>query len=314
MRMAVTRMRFTGTGTGTFYIDLNKALSLQLRKLHRQKVITTVYGGYFVDAAQDAGTSRVDLAVAPNTWPVRRSINRAFAQWRKMIAKTLANTEGMQSGKWNDFKIYLNNTMGSSPLLPKDADGHDLFVTSSDIDWDYSTLTTEDPTTASDESSTNYGGPGTALEGMAPDQFELMIVGPHVGSSGAWSRVGTLQSWVDSRPLVDTSEPNNAPLSLGADPLANLFDAGDTDDDKIVILETEGDRPPYEDTAMFGNAAANGAQNNLMRVSTSISTATQHVAPVHGFEALCGLVEVDVVRADGDWELVLDVESKGVKF
>lgn len=299
--MAATRLRFTGNGTGVFYLDLNKALSLQLRKLHRQKVITTCYGGYFVDAPSGSDTSRVNLAVAPSTWPVKRSINRAFAQWRKMIARTLANSEGMDSGKWNDFKIYLNNSMGN-PLLPKDSGGEDLFQTSSDVEWDYSTLTTEDP---------------DADPNNAPDQFELMIVGPHVssgtGNNLLYSRVGTLQSWVDSRAIPDTSEPNNSPAGP-ADPLANLFDAGDADDDKMAIIETEGDRPPYEDSFMFGNAQAAGTGHNLMRVSTSITSASQNVGLVHGFEAICGLVCVEVVRANGDWELVLDVESKGVKF
>ena len=46
--MAVTRLKFTGTGGDIAYIDLAKALSVQLRKLHRQKQIYTVYGGFFV--------------------------------------------------------------------------------------------------------------------------------------------------------------------------------------------------------------------------------------------------------------------------
>lgn len=303
--MPATRMRFRGNGTGTFYIDLNRALSLQLRKLHRQKVITTVYGGYFVDAPTGNDTSRVDLAVAPNTWPTKRSINRSFALWRKMIAQTLSQTEGMTSGKWNDFKVYLNNAMGSSPLLPVDADNHPLCNESGNTpEWDYSTLTTADP----DDDPLN-----------APDAFELMIVGPHAksgsGNNVNYTRVSMMQSWLDSRATADGPEPLHADsAATTTDPLSNLFDAGDVDDDRLEIINAEGDLPPYDRNSYFGIAQAAGAQNNLQRVSTAVSTPSAHVQPIHGFEAICGLLEVNIVRAEGDWEIVLDVESNGVKF
>lgn len=309
--MAATRMRFTGTGTGTYYIDLAKALSIQNRKLHRQKNIYTVYGGYFVDAAQENGTSRVDVAVAPNTWTVRRSINRAFAIWRKMIAKTISDSNGVKPGKYSDFKIFLNYGHGTTPLTPKDANGNDLYATAPE--WVYSALITEDPLLQEDVGSSNPAG--SNLELGQPDQFNLQIVGPTVTASpGDHTRIGVLQSWVDSRPQQHTSGDPILPAAASTDPLANLFDAGDVQDDRIELIDFYNDQAPYDESTMFGNAASAAPQNNLMRVSTSVSTATQHVAPVHGFEAVCGLVQIDVVRAEGDWEIVLDVESKGVKF
>ena len=296
--MAATRMRFKGTGNGTVYIDLAKALSLQNRKLHRQKMIYTVYGGYYVDS----NGSRVDLNVAPNTWPVKRAINRGFAQWRKMIARTLADTEGMTTGKWNDYKIFLNNAHGNSPLVPVDAGSQNLYGASPE--WDYSTLTSEDPDTDPNN---------------MPDQFELQIVGPHVdnglvGNDKQYTRVSLLQSWVDSR-----GEPSTDPVvdngTTKVDPLSNLFDAGDADDDRIEIINAEGDNPPYDVDQMFGNSALSGGSNNLMRVSTAITTSANAVMPIHGFEAICGLIQVGFGSDDpGAWELVLDVESNGVKF
>lgn len=296
--MAATRMRFKGTGNGTVYIDLAKALSLQNRKLHRQKMIYTVYGGYYVDS----NGSRVDLNVAPNTWPVKRAINRGFAQWRKMIARTLADTEGMTTGKWNDYKIFLNNSHGNSPLVPVDAGSQNLYGASPE--WDYSTLTSEDPDTDPNN---------------MPDQFELQIVGPHVdnglvGNDKQYTRVSLLQSWVDSR-----GEPSTDPVvdngTTKVDPLSNLFDAGDADDDRIEIINAEGDNPPYDVDQMFGNSALSGGSNNLMRVSTAITTSANAVMPIHGFEAICGLIQVGFGSDDpGAWELVLDVESNGVKF
>ena len=97
----------------------------------------------------------------------------------------------------------------------------------------------------------------------------------------------------------------------------NLFDSGDAMDDRIVIINAEGDGPPYDENTVFGNAAAAGGSNNLQRMSTARPTAnTTLVAPIHGFQALCGLLQV-VVGTDTSanaWELVLDVETKGEKF
>lgn len=289
--MAVTRLRFTGDGDDIGYIDLNKALSLQLRKLHRQKVVTTVYGGFFV--SESAGHSRCSINVAPNTWVVKRAINRGFALWRRMIAETLSNTEGVTSGKWNDFKIFLNNGHGTSPLLPKDASGNNLYA-SNTPEWDYSTLTSDDPNATA---------------------FDLQIVGPHTAS-----RVGLVQSWLDSRgtPVSGAGDPTHAVTAdVSADPLNNLFDSGDADDERLDVINNEGDMPPYDQHDVFGSCAAGstgGSEgNNLMRVSVSGTNPSTAVSPVYGFEAVCGLLQI-AVTSDAPWELVLDVESKGVKF
>lgn len=292
-------MRFTGTGNGTQYIDLAKALSLQQRKLHRQKQIYTVYGGYYVDS----NGSRINLNVAPNTWPVKRAINRSFAIWRRMIAETLKNTEGLTSGKWNDFKVFLDNQHGTSPLLPKDAEGNNMYGTAPE--WDYSTLTSDDP---------------DADPATGPDQFELQIVGPHVdngltGNDKLFTRVGMLQSWVDSRAEPQSPDPIVDNGTTKVDPLSNLFDSGDADDDRIEIINAEGDTPPYDVDQMFGNSVSAGNSNNLQRMSSAVTTSANAVVPIHGFEAICGLIQLEFGSADpAAWELVLDVESNGVKF
>lgn len=290
--MATSRLRFRITGNGTYYIDLAKALSLQERKLHRQKQIYTVYGGYFKD--QDGAT--LHMNTAPNTWPIKRAVNRGFALWRKMISRTLRDMEGAGTGSYNDFKVYLDNQMGSSPLVPVDASGNNLYDAAGE--WDYSTLTSEDP-----------DGPG----GGAPDQFDLQIVGPHTGADPNWSRIGLMQSWVNSRAIPDSAHPD-LPADFAADPLNNLFDAGDVQDDRLTILAGEGDAAPYDEDTMFGNAAPAGGSNNLQRVSSSQTSGSQPIAPVMGFTAICGLVQIVVTGADSSGEIVLDVESSGVKF
>lgn len=306
--MAVTRMRFIGTGAGTHYIDLAKAISLQERKLHRQKKIYTVYGGFFVDTPSGTNVSRININTAPNTWVTRRAVNRGFRIWKRMIAETIANSNGVKSAKYSDFKVLLNNSHGASPLLPKDAAGNNLYT--GGPEWQYSTLTTADPAHLAD---------GT----IAPaDQYQLNIVGrsnpgpvtPDGSNNGGWLRVGLVESWLNSRPVPHTENPQDSPAAE-ADPLANMFDAGDVDDDRIARIEDEGDQPPYDEDSMFGMVSAtNTGDHNLQRQSVVTTTAQTPTGPVHGFQALCGLVQIEVTSANGDWELVLDVETVGETF
>ena len=158
--MAVTRLRFTGTGEdGNYlYIDLARELSKANRKLHRQKQIYTVLGGYYVDSQG----SRIDFNVAPHTWVTKRAVNRGFAIWRKHVAKALEHTEGMKSGKYSDFKVYLNNGMSSGSTIDAVNAAGDAIDAG---EWDYSTLASDDPDS-----------------GAANDEFDLQIVGPHSGS------------------------------------------------------------------------------------------------------------------------------------
>ena len=286
-------MRFKASNNGTYYIDLAKALSLQERRLHRQKAIYTVYGGFFVDSQGN----RVDLNTAPMTWVTKRAVNRGFASWRRMTAEALQEAGAASKSKYRDFKIYLDNQMGS-PMLPLDASDNNLYD-GGGPEWDYSTITSEDPDT-----------PG----GASTDQFDLHIVGPHSGANPNWSRVSLVESWIKSRPQPEDTQPNN--IDDVADPLMNIFDSSDTLNSKLTVINAEGDAPPYDENTVFGNAALSGASNNLQRQSVAVPAAATPVAPIHGFQALCGLIQVVVGSdtASNAWELVLDVETKGEQF
>jgi hypothetical protein len=303
--MAVSRMRFTFTQNGTYYIDLAAALSRQERRLHRQKQIYTVLGGYMKD--QDGSTAHFNTA--PMTWPVKRSINRGFRLWKKMIAHTLSNTDGVQTGKWNDFKVFLDNSHGTAPKMPVDAGGQSI----TGGEWNYSTLTSADPSETA---------AGVTLDA---DDFSLSIVGPHSGTGqdegnpNGYNRVSLLQSWVNSRglptsalgePAIDTAHGN----LIEADPLNNLFDTGDVDDDRLEIITTEGDMPPYDLDELFGNSAGSGTGYNLQRMSSAQTSAANPIGMVMGFQAICGLVQVVVSGSSTAMELVLDVDTQGVKF
>jgi hypothetical protein len=192
-------------------------------------------------------------------------------------------------------------------MLPVDANGQNLYL-STGPEWDYSTLVSADP--AEDNSGTK----------LPQDQFELKIVGVKAGgvqneaNAGGWTRIGLIESWLNTRSHPRLGEPTNTPDGP-ADPLANLFDAGDAQDDRMAVIEAESDQAPYDETSMFGmNHATTTGDYNLQRQSVATATKQMPVGPVHGFQALCGLIQVDCTSADAAWELVLDVESVGEEF
>ncbi len=292
--MVATRLKYNLTD-GTHYIDLFRDLSEYHRKLHRQKQIATVYGGFIRNNA----SASAKFNVAPLTWQSKTAVNRTFKIWRKMISETLKRQDGLQTGKWNDFKVYLDNAHGTAGLPASDAAGNRM----SNGEWDYSTLTQPqliDPD----------GDGGLEYDANA-DQWEVHIVGPHAGAAPNYTRVGMLQSWTDSRsPTDSTGTPVNVPNI--ADPLSNMFEVEDNDEEKVTIIEGEGDLPPYSRLIPYGVGAA-----ALAPVSIADNGASATITPVgnqvHGFQALCGLVQV-VVSGSGTTELFLDVESQGESF
>ncbi len=305
--MAVMRLRFTGNGADKYYIDLPREISIAQRRLARQKQTFTVLGGYWKD--QDGSTAHFNTA--PLTWVNKRAINRGFRIWRKMIAKTLSNSDGAQTGKYNDFKVYLNRYhFDSNQLHAVDAAGN--LLGDAKGEWDYSTLTTEDPKLSKDTNSSNPDGQN--YEMSVPDQFELHIVGnTSTAAPGDHTRVSLTQSWFESRPEVKSDDPQ-MPATASTDPLANLFDAGDVDDDRLEVIMIEGDQAPYDENTAWGYSTQTGESANLQRVSSAQSSQSNPIVPVHGFQALCGLVQLDVTNASSSWELVLDVECNGVGF
>lgn len=310
-RRNITRLRFEveptqGAGTYTYFVDLWRALSHQERKMFRQMQVCHVVGGLVFDSNQSA---RVNFQTAPDTWPVRAAIRRGFRIWKRQRAKTLAEAEsGTASGKYSDFKIYLNHQHGTSPLMPKDAAGNDLTAG----EWDYTTLVTED---------IHWDDPALiAGSDLVKDQFELQILGDaHIttGNPGQdrLTRVSLLKSWVDSRAQQDTSGQPVLPANFGDDPLMNLFNEADADDQVLFHINTEGDQPPYDEDTMFGMEQTNATGANMQRMA--IAKCAQH-APISrfsGFSALCGLLQLELdVSGSGKVEILMDVLHDGDKI
>jgi len=292
--MVATRLKYN-LNAGTHYLDLSRDLSEYHRKLHRQKKVYTVYGGFM----RNNNSASAKFNVAPLTWQSKAAVNRTFKIWRKMISETLANKSGLQSGKWNDFKVYLDNQHGYAGTPAVDSEGNRM----SNGEWDYSTFTQPqliDPD----------GDGGLEFDANA-DQWEVHIIGPHAGAAPNYSRVGMITSWVESRPII-SSQGNPQNMLTLADPLSNMFNVEDDDSEKVTTIQAEGDQPPYGRVLPYGVGPAQLAPMSIADNGAS-ATITPVGNQVHGFQALCGLVQV-VVAGSGTTEVFLDVESQGESF
>jgi len=308
--MVATRLRFkiAAEQAGHYYIDLARELSRHHRKLHRSKMEYTVYGGYMIDnpGGTPSDQGRIDFAVSPNTWVTKKAINRGFAMWRKQIAIALSNFDGVEKQVYSDYKILLDqghDPLGSNMLNAVDAQDNSIVGNGS---WAYSLLTSQDP---SEDAVTGLANPA--------DQFRLMIVGnSHEGNNPDYTKIALIKSWVDSRPIPQqNSDAPDYTADHTSDPLSNLFDSSDANDDVVVRYENENDAPPYDMDEPYGMLQSYVANehNNLQRVATSITNSSNFICNIPGFTALNGLIKVNW-QSSTPAEIVLDVESNGVKF
>jgi hypothetical protein len=307
--MAISRQRYIfkdlAPGDHTFYIDLAKSLSLQERKLFRQMREYTVRGGLLKDSNQEAV---VRCNVAPDTWQTRAAIRRGFRQWNLMIKEGMEGLgPGLVKPKYLDYKVFLNQGHGTAPTVPADAAGN--YLTGGE--WVYSTYHTEDVDWA------NYLAWTTNRD---TDSFQPMIVGPHLpggGSGDYWNRISLLQSWIDTRAQPVGGGMPRLPASASTDPLSNLFDEADAADEIIGMLNTDNDGTPYDEDTVFGIQQPYAAHANLQRVAfAATQNGAGQISALNGFSALCGLVQVHITTTGptGDVELILDVDTKGMKI
>lgn len=308
--MAISRMRFLFDAPGTYYIDLAQSLSIQERKLHPQFREYKVMGGLIKDSNND---SVVRMNVAPYTWYTKNALRRGKRIFDRMINQRLGEaTTKLNKSKYHDFKVLLNNNQSitaASNKTPVDAAGnaynlgewqYSLYV-SEDVDWSDATL--------------------AASANRNADEFYGMIVGGvHSAGTGSgqdqWSRISLTKSWLETRP-EPTADPVVDGAAVNTDPLSNLFDETDADDEIILNLTTRQDEPPYDVDSCPGMEGGGGSQQDLQRVAMAATqTGAGQISQLNGFSALCGLIQVEITQATGSGqvEMLIDVETKGVKI
>jgi hypothetical protein len=274
--------------------------------MFRQGQIANVHAGMIKDSNNE---STVRINVAPDTWVTRTAWRRGNRLWNKMIKQALQAASGVTKSKYTDYKVFLNNASASAySELPVDASGATIPLG----EWNYSEYHSED---------VDWADPNLLVtSNRQADTFNVHIVGEHSGAPNNWDRIGLIRSWIDSRAQPDDFPQANLPATISTDPLVNLFDEADAADEVIEMLRTDNDEPPYDEDLHFGIDPAIVATSSGAHLQRVAMAATQSgagaIAPLNGFSAICGLVQVHVTQAQGsgEVELILDVSTKGEKI
>lgn len=289
----VTRLHFqwdAGSSGGAKYIDIAKALSQVNQRAYRQGLY------YYVSKAtfSNNGVAYCALNTIMDNWCTKLAWKRGFQQFSKMNRLANEDLPGNIYPKYHDYKIAMTQSSNSNTTLDAKYGNITSVTTHSSDEWALSKFVTQDP-------------PGNDPEDT--DTFITHMIGGHSGSASNWTSVGLLHSLNDvwSRPS-SAGEPT-VDGEADTDPLANLFDAGDSFDEVRLNLDQDNDQTPYNHDAMPGSQSTD-EQTCAAIMRTSSGAGSYVSAP--GFCVPMGLIEVYVTDFGagediGSVELTLDI-------
>jgi hypothetical protein len=293
LRYEVTNSGSAGTET-SHYVNLARDLSaINRRFMPEDRVyyvskITVVSRNTLPSPGQDAGF--ISVGVAPYSWTVINACKMGRELYEKSLKEAMGAVD-MKKARYNSFKIRGLHAGAPSPtyLVPKDNGGNDLQLG----EWTASNFHSPDGTTGADVYSTH-------------------ILGPHVGSSGAFSSVGLVESYGNTRSTVSTNVPN--PIQDTDDPLANIMDDGTVIDERLGEATFNGDEPPYDIDQYAGSA---GNMSRPLVVQHGTLGADGRVT-LGGFASVHGLLEFEVSSpvASDVYSILVELKEgtfKGIK-
>jgi hypothetical protein len=284
LRYEVTNSSDAGTET-SHYVDIARDLAAINRRMMAQgriysiKKITvvsrnTIAGvGYIetpvtgipgIQLQQNAGF--ISVSAAPPSWSVINACKHGRTMFEKMKKKAMQTVE-MKDGRYADFKIRAlhGGTVAPTFLVPQDNGGNPLQLGT----WEYSQFVSPDGTTGA-------------------DFYTCHLLGDHAGSAGAYSSIGLVESYGNTRSTVSLDVPNS--IQDSDDPLANLLDDGTVTDEIIQDASNWNDDPPY-DINEYGGSADNMPRPIVMQQGT---LGADGRVTLGGFEAVHGLLEFEV--------------------
>jgi hypothetical protein len=287
LRYRLTNSAEAGTETSHF-IDLARDLSRVNRRMYRQgrdyhvkriSVVSTntiagiggaeglVGLGSVALSQQNAGFFSVSVVGA--SWVATKAWHRGFTAWRNMNRDAMRKTNDID-GTWADYKVYMSTTMrtaaAAGDLLDPVDNGNNQYLPG---EWIYS----------------KYVAP-TAAAGVV-DEYTAHMVGNHSGAPGAYNSIGLIKSYGEARATVNNLNPA-VPVTAPDDPLVNLFDYGDTQNELITNIIGDNDDPPYDHLEYPGDDA-NGPKPIVVG-QTSIGDGSSTIG---SFSALAGLLELE---------------------
>ena len=286
--MAIVRLTYK-LNTGVNFIDLAQGMSITERRLIHQKQLFTVMGGMIVD---DATNTKVKISTAPNNFYTRNAVTRGFRAWKASRAKALeasGDNASQITAKYADYKVYLDGGGASAYLTPFSAGS----VAMDPGEWTRSSLVPEQG---------------------APKAFQI------TGNAHSGSRYVLALGWLETRksPLRDPQMPDlnsDGIEDVEVDFLATMFQDTSEDTQRLNLIEANNDDQPYPVSTLSTVQSPYSATepNNLQLQFIHHSSANELSHSVPGFQALCGLLRVDVTQGSNPI-LCIDVETKGWNF
>lgn len=293
LRYEVENSASAGTET-SHYVDLARDLSAINRRMMPQdrvyyvSKITVVSRNTLPSPGQEAGF--ISVGVAPYSWPVINACKMGRELYNKSLKEAMSGVD-MKKARYNSFKIRGLHAGAPSPTyeIPRDNGGNPLILG----EWTASNFHSPDGTTGADVYSTH-------------------ILGPHVGTSGAFSSVGLVESYGNTRSTVSNNVPN--PIQDTDDPLANIMDDGTVIDERLGEATFNGDEPPYDIDEYAGSA---GNMSRPLVVQHGTLGADGRVT-LGGFAAVHGLLEFETSSpiANDVYSILVELKEgsfKGIK-
>ena len=255
------------------YIDLARELSAVNRRLYRQglvyKVARVVVVSTNTIASPGSGAGFVSLSTVPNTWVTRGAWRYGQKTHRMMQDEAMRGLPNAKAarGPWTQFIVSGMDSATPAPTYLRSLDNGGNNATLGE--WVASEFHSPDGTTGS-------------------DAFKATILGGHVGSAGSRSYVSLVEAFGESRATLASPQPTQ-PSNMEDSPLANVFDHGTNIDEVLTDIQTDGDEPPYS----LANYSGGSANQPKPVVQAHGSLGADGAVVLNGFEAVCGLIEIE---------------------
>ncbi len=283
---SVTRLSFEGSGNSTQFIDIGLALSAVNQRHYRS-------GLYYYVASVEVYNNEdalIDILTLPDTYAIKNAWNRGFDHYMKNMAVASETPRG----QWHDFRVYmsdLHRTTGSLPPSLHTINAGSAAVTIDETNLYSQLISADDDGDASQDA----------------DNFNLHMLGPHVGSSSDWTSVGLVMSYdAAKQDWSGAGEPTFDNTEQSTDPLINLFDYSSEDqmNDVVDYLESNNDIPPYDRDTLVG-AASVTSMLQVGRLATVNNVG--RVARISGFPVPYGLICVDPSGTSSAYRVVVNL-------
>ncbi len=273
LRFEVTNSGNAGTET-SHYIDLGRELSAVNRRLYRQGLVYKVQRVIVVSTntlgAPGGSAGFVSLSTVPNTWVTRGAWRYGQKTHRMMQDEAMRGLPNASAarGPWTQFIVSGMDSATPAPTYLRSLDNGGNNATLGE--WTATEFHSPDGTTSS-------------------DAFKATILGGHVGSAGSRSYVSLVEAFGESRATLASPQPTQ-PANMEDSPLANVFDHGTNIDEVLTDIQTDGDEPPYS----LANYSGGASNQPKPVVQAHGSLGADGAVVLGGFEAVCGLIEVEV--------------------